>query len=97
MYLKSAGEILLSVFAVFGAYCFLRAVISVPFLPKCAGLLLHIPADTALCDLPFLVERVRENALFAGRVPIVALVERGGDPALTKALREADITYYMIE
>ncbi len=88
---------MVSVLAVFGAYAIFRLLFAVSFLPREAGLLLRIPADTDPAELPFLLEAARENALFAPRVPIVVLLEKGAPSALAHALHDANITYYTVE
>ncbi len=93
MYWKTVGEIFFSVFAVFGAYALLRMIVAVPFLPKEARLVLRLSADTSVEELPALLERTRANAVFFGAVPIVALLEKGCDPALCEVLEMAGIPY----
>ena len=56
MYIKTAAEISLAVFAVFGLYALLRIFVTARFLPVEAGLVVRVPATTQAAQVPMLLE-----------------------------------------
>ena len=96
MYIKTAAEISVAIFAVFGLYALLRIFVAARFLPVHAGLILHIGADTKPCDVPALLEKVREDRFFFSHARVIALVERGACEDVIAALEQCGAAYYFI-
>lgn len=94
MFFALLAEILLGVLAVFGVYMLLRTLL----LPSPIRMVLELPANIAVEEIPLLVDEAREACFFA-RMRMVALLlpEQRENQALLEALRGENIEIYFIQ
>ena len=92
MYLTLFTDLLIGVLAVFGLYTLLRVTVCV----RAVRVVVEIPTDATVRDLPYLLAEIKQAGFWASVRPVALL--RGTEPApLTEALRAAGVECYFME